>query len=191
MHQVQHMQHTNQTVLAHILNCLLRQMTMLEPMTAFQVACFRKLPAKDGSLEKWVYLDTRRPHTHDVRAMLVLNPADADSLLLTGANDAQLFAYSVQHFQTVSVLPLCPPLSAWTHAVMQQCQLAEQGASGLSAAAGCDYSDHAEMVRKMAHALASMHMHPSTHLTLPASSCHVCLCMQCLELFTVLEMCIE
>ena len=37
--------------------------------------------------------------------MLVLNPVDADPLLLTGANDAQMFAYSVQHFQTVSLLP--------------------------------------------------------------------------------------
>lgn len=66
------------------------------------MACFRRLPATDGRPEKWLYLDTRRPHTHDVRAMLVLNPAGADSLLLTGANDAQLFAYSVFRFQTVS-----------------------------------------------------------------------------------------
>ncbi len=35
--------------------------------------------------------------------MLVLTPPDADSLLLTGANDAQLFAYSVRRFQTVSL----------------------------------------------------------------------------------------
>lgn len=34
--------------------------------------------------------------------MLVLTPPDADPLLLTGANDAQLFAYSVRRFQTVS-----------------------------------------------------------------------------------------
>ena len=34
--------------------------------------------------------------------MLVLNPGDADPLLLTGGNDTQLFAYSVPHFQTVS-----------------------------------------------------------------------------------------
>ena len=35
--------------------------------------------------------------------MLVLTPPDADPLLLTGANDAQLFAYSVRSFQTVSL----------------------------------------------------------------------------------------
>lgn len=35
--------------------------------------------------------------------MLVLTPPDADPLLLTGANDAQLFAYSIRHFQTVSL----------------------------------------------------------------------------------------
>ena len=82
-----------------------------------QVACFRRLPAKDGRPEKWLYLDTRRPHTHDVRAMLVLNPAGADSLLLTGANDAQLFAYSVSRFQTVSLLPvtLFPALGLSCH----------------------------------------------------------------------------
>ena len=67
-----------------------------------QVACFKKIAASDSSPEKWGYLDTRRPHTHDVRAMLVLNPADTDPLLLTGGNDTQLFAYSVPHFQTVS-----------------------------------------------------------------------------------------
>lgn len=38
--------------------------------------------------------------------MLVLNPVGADALLLTGANDAQLFAYSVPRFQTVSLRPL-------------------------------------------------------------------------------------
>ena len=65
------------------------------------------MPAKDGRPEKWLYLDTRRPHTHDVRAMLVLNAAGTDPLLLTGANDAQLFAYSVSRFQTVSFPP--PP----------------------------------------------------------------------------------
>lgn len=34
--------------------------------------------------------------------MLILSPPDAEPLLLTGANDAQLFAYSVRRFQTVS-----------------------------------------------------------------------------------------
>ena len=84
------------------------------------MACFRRLPAKDGRPEKWLYLDTRRPHTHDVRAMLVLNPAATDPLLLTGANDAQLFAYSVSRFQTVISLlvhPL-PPLRPLCHAYL-------------------------------------------------------------------------
>ncbi len=35
--------------------------------------------------------------------MLILTPPDADPLLLTGANDAQLFAYSICRFQTVSL----------------------------------------------------------------------------------------
>ncbi len=38
--------------------------------------------------------------------MLVLTPPDADPLLLTGANDAQLFAYSIRRFQTVSLTHL-------------------------------------------------------------------------------------
>ena len=41
--------------------------------------------------------------------MVVLTPPDADSLLLTGANDAQLFAYSVPHFQTVRLSKSCIP----------------------------------------------------------------------------------
>lgn len=71
-----------------------------------QVTCFKKVPAAGGAPEKWVYLDTRRPHTHDVRAMLVVKPPASDALLLTGGNDAQLFAFSVPHFQTVSTILL-------------------------------------------------------------------------------------
>lgn len=85
-----------------------------------QVACFRRLPAEDGRPEKWLYLDTRRPHTHDVRAMLVLNPAGTDSLLLTGANDAQLFAYSVSRFQTVSLLSVTLSLALGLDAVIKR-----------------------------------------------------------------------
>lgn len=80
---------------------------MMTYIIGLQVACFRRIPATSTSAEKWLYLDTRRPHTHDVRAMVVLTPPDADSLLLTGANDAQLFAYSVPHFQTVRLSKCC------------------------------------------------------------------------------------
>ena len=94
---------------------------LVQIVFGLQVAMFKKLAATSNNIGKWVYLDTRRPHTHDVRAMLLLTPPDADSLLLTGGNDAQLFAYSVPHFQTVrhspcvlysphaTLSPHCPP----------------------------------------------------------------------------------
>lgn len=83
-----------------------------------QVACFKHIPASDATPDRWIYADTRRPHTHDVRAMLTVTPPGADPLLLTGGDDAQLIAFSVPHFQTVG-----PPWKTvwavacclWTH----------------------------------------------------------------------------
>ncbi|KAK9820486.1 hypothetical protein WJX72_010807 [[Myrmecia] bisecta] len=63
-----------------------------------QVALFRRIKEKTG-IDRWVFIDCKRPHTHDVRAMAVIPQPDADSpLLLTGGNDSQLFAYSVSRF---------------------------------------------------------------------------------------------
>eukprot|EP00951_Prasinocladus_malaysianus_P022462 scaffold188198_cov28-Prasinocladus_malaysianus.AAC.1 len=48
-------------------------------------------------LASWVYLDYKRPHTHDVRALAVVagGGADGDDLLVSGGIDAQLYCYSM------------------------------------------------------------------------------------------------
>ena len=66
--------------------------------------------------------------------MLVLDPTGTDPLLLTGANDAQLFAYNVSRFQTVSLHrvmvptpppppPPCPSVLCLPYAVQKELRL--------------------------------------------------------------------
>jgi U3 small nucleolar RNA-associated protein 4 len=74
-----------------------------------KVALIRRLPGQDGRDSKWVYLDCKRPHTHDVRAMEVIVRSDGqEPLIVSGGNDAQLFCYSVNAFQKV-----LPTVSLW------------------------------------------------------------------------------
>ena len=54
-----------------------------------------------GGVARWEYIDSKRPHTHDVRALTVVGGVDAEPLLVSGGNDAQLFAYSVRAFTKV------------------------------------------------------------------------------------------
>jgi len=73
-----------------------------------QVAAFRLVPAHGEEPSRWVYLDSKRPHAHDVRAMdIVCLPGDHEPLLVSGGNDAQLFCYSVLRFQKVHAVRLC------------------------------------------------------------------------------------
>ncbi|KAL4856387.1 WD repeat-containing protein PCN [Chlorella vulgaris] len=68
-----------------------------------QVALFHRLPAPSSSSRKhvpWAYLSSKRPHTHDVRAMCI---AQGKALaqgprLFTGSNDSQLFNHSVDRY---------------------------------------------------------------------------------------------
>lgn len=72
-----------------------------------QVALFHRLPAPSSSSRKhvpWAYLSSKRPHTHDVRAMCI---AQGKALpqgprLFTGSNDSQLFNHSVDRYLKVS-----------------------------------------------------------------------------------------
>lgn len=73
-----------------------------------KVALIRRLPGQDGRDSKWVYLDCKRPHTHDVRAMEVIVRSDGqEPLIVSGGNDAQLFCYSVNAFQKIHAVRLC------------------------------------------------------------------------------------
>ena len=49
----------------------------------------------------WTYLDYKRAHTHDVRAMDVVSLPGGKSVLISGGLDAQLVAYPVEGFLKV------------------------------------------------------------------------------------------
>ena len=53
----------------------------------------------------WEYLESKRPHSHDVRAFTVVTGgAGQRALLISGSNDARLFAYQIARFTKVSIL---------------------------------------------------------------------------------------
>lgn len=104
-----------------------------------QVALFHRLP--EGSSETggkdvpWAYLSSKRPHTHDVRALCVAGgkALPEGARLFSGGNDTQLFAHSVEHFLKVGMNPssappfdCCPPGSSAVsvpYVPFLQCQL--------------------------------------------------------------------
>ncbi len=52
----------------------------------------------------WAHLSSKRPHTHDVRALCVASgkALPEGARLISGGNDTQLFMHSVEHFLKVS-----------------------------------------------------------------------------------------
>lgn len=73
-----------------------------------QVAIFQRLrePASGSGSGKelpWAHLTSKRPHSHDVRAMCVAagRGLPEGPRLYTGSNDTQLFSYSVEQFLKV------------------------------------------------------------------------------------------
>ena len=63
-----------------------------------------------------MYVDAKRPHTHDVRVLLMLAPAGQAALLLSAGNDAQLVLHQVNSFTRQHPTRVCrvpePPLVA-------------------------------------------------------------------------------
>ena len=55
--------------------------------------------------QRWAFLEARRPHTHDVRAAVVVTPLGADPLLVTAGHDCVLLVHSVPRFQQARALP--------------------------------------------------------------------------------------
>ena len=49
----------------------------------------------------WEYLESKRPHSHDVRAFTVVARPELGPLLVSGGNDARLFAYRTARFTRV------------------------------------------------------------------------------------------
>ena len=89
-----------------------------------QLALFHRLPegtsTGSGKELPWAYLSSKRPHTHDVRAVVA-----AGGRVFTGSNDTQLLSHSVERFLKVGgawkqqgnrVLP--PPSPSCAHSMM-------------------------------------------------------------------------
>ena len=55
-----------------------------------------------GKPAKWEYLESKRPHTHEARFLAVVPSPSSGPLLISGGNDAQLFAYRIPAFTKVS-----------------------------------------------------------------------------------------
>lgn len=62
-----------------------------------KVAQFVKVESKAGAdgAAQWAYLDSKRPHTHDVRALAVLAREGEEPLMVSAGNDTQLVLYNV------------------------------------------------------------------------------------------------
>ena len=56
----------------------------------------------DGQV-RWEYLQSKRTHTHDVRVLVAFSPPGRDELLVSGGNDAQLFAHLLHRFTKVGL----------------------------------------------------------------------------------------
>ena len=86
-----------------------------------QMAEFEKLDEhleKQEGYNQWTYTVSKRPHTHDVRAlaMAATSSADEDGILISGGNDAQILAYNAgsfrkQHPVRVVSVPQRTPIS--------------------------------------------------------------------------------
>ena len=62
--------------------------------------CIRCYHAGSGE-QQWAYLDSKRPHTHDVRALAVIHAAGEEPLLASAGNDTQILVSRVTCFQQV------------------------------------------------------------------------------------------
>jgi hypothetical protein len=67
-----------------------------------QVAVYHKVTEEASLTSRWVYLDYKAPHTHDVRTLAVLpGQQQEDNLLISGGNDGQVILYSADRFRKV------------------------------------------------------------------------------------------
>jgi U3 small nucleolar RNA-associated protein 4 len=69
-----------------------------------RVAVFQRIQRGTAEArQEWAFLSSKRPHTHDVRAMCVVQSrsGEAEPQLLTGGNDVVLMKHSVAKFLRV------------------------------------------------------------------------------------------
>lgn len=63
-----------------------------------------------------MHSQSKRPHTHDVRALCVVCLPDEDPVLVSGGNDAQLLVHSIPRYTQVSLLRV--PNISYTFAIL-------------------------------------------------------------------------
>lgn len=54
-----------------------------------------------GKPERWVFTESKRPHSHDVRTLTVATISGRDPILISAGNDAQILVHSVPRFYQV------------------------------------------------------------------------------------------
>lgn len=54
-----------------------------------------------GKPERWVHAESKRPHSHDVRALTVAAVPGLDPVLISAGNDAQILVHSVPRYTQV------------------------------------------------------------------------------------------
>ncbi|CAL8461915.1 g1446 [Coccomyxa elongata] len=81
-----------------------------------QLAAFKLVTGQKGKPERWVFTESRRPHSHDVRTLTVASIPGRDPVLISAGNDAQILVHSVPRFSQEHPVRVCkcpqPPLLA-------------------------------------------------------------------------------
>ncbi|KAK9835700.1 hypothetical protein WJX74_006180 [Apatococcus lobatus] len=73
-----------------------------------QLALFARVTGSSGSSEQqWAHLESKRPHTHDVRALAVVHVAGEEPLLASAGNDTQILVSCVLRFQQEHPIRVC------------------------------------------------------------------------------------
>ena len=93
-----------------------------------QLAVFHRLPETSSGDKQvpWAYLSSKRPHTHDVRALCVAAGKHLPDgpRLYSGSNDVQLLCHSVERYLKVSA-----PIGRCCQAYRQQVAVVAQAPS--------------------------------------------------------------
>ncbi|KAK9855784.1 hypothetical protein WJX84_010494 [Apatococcus fuscideae] len=70
-----------------------------------QLALFARVSGKRE--QRWAHLESKRPHTHDVRALAVLHVPGHHPLLASAGNDAQILVSRIPRFQQEHPIRVC------------------------------------------------------------------------------------
>lgn len=128
-----------------------------------------------AGLPRWLFVDAKRPHTHDVRVLLMLAPDGQQPLMLSAGNDTQLVVQKVNRFTQEHPTRICrvpqAPLVAAPAAATEPSPSTSGGGSqqdSQPAALVTAERDHVDVWRIK---LASRKQMVSTEWAVPVDSC--------------------